>query len=64
LGSKTTCDAIGQGYRITLSDRFQRNTVPDLLAAKAPINKLEKYFSRMEKYFPFGKNILDLGDFE
>jgi hypothetical protein len=37
LGSKVTCDSIGQGYKITMSDRFQRNTVPDLLAANAPI---------------------------
>jgi len=37
LGSKVTCDSIGLGYKITMSDRFQRNTVPDLLAAYAPI---------------------------
>jgi hypothetical protein len=38
LGSRLTCDSIGQGYKITLSDRLQRNTVPDLLAANAPIS--------------------------
>jgi Nose resistant-to-fluoxetine protein, N-terminal domain len=37
LGSKTTCDSINTPYKVTLSDRYERNTVSDLFLATAPI---------------------------
>jgi hypothetical protein len=38
LGSKSTCDSVNKPYKISMSNRYKRNTVEDLMNTKSPIS--------------------------